>query len=179
MRKQLASGGTEPSALGKVRRFALVQVANGFPWLATGVHALIALVSFRLVKSMDLRFAKAVAEGRVFPYTGEAGDQAFFPAVVLCLSVLCTLVTLAAAASGRMMVVRRWRAAGMIVGVGSVVLALVINVPVLYVATSLAEDAISQQLFAGWYVPFLVVGSLTHASFLIAGTLASYRRRWR
>jgi hypothetical protein len=160
-------------------RCVLIPAADGLPWLAVGVHALIAVVTFRLVASMDLRFAKAVAEGRVFPYTGEAGDQAFFPTVVLCLSALCTLVTLGAAASGRMIVVSRWRVAGTVVVSCSVVLAVVIDASVLYVATIIAGDEMSQQLFARWYVPFLVVGTLAHASILIAGTLASHRRRWR
>lgn len=168
--------GTKVGPPESTRRRVLVPIVKWLPWIAAVVYGSIVVVSFRLSTSMDLLFREAVIEGRVFPYTGEAEEQALLPAVILLLSALCTLVTLAAAAFMRITVVARpSRVVWMILGLGGVLLALLISVPVVYLATIIAQNEISQELYPQWYVPVLIAGISTHAAFLIRGAIGYFR----
>jgi hypothetical protein len=121
---------------------------------------------------MDLLFREAVIEGRVFPYTGEAEEQALFPGVIFLLSALCTLVTLTAAVFMWMIEAARPSLVVWItLGLGGVLLALLISVPVVYLATIIAQNEISQELYPRWYLPFLIAGVSTHAALLMCGAL--------
>jgi hypothetical protein len=166
-----------------VRRPALASVLGGLSWIAAAVHAVVAAVSFRLVTTMDLLFKEALVEDRVFPYTGEAEEQAILPGMVFFLSVLGTLLTVGAAVLLRWASRDGWRVVWVVLVVVELVLpALLIDVPVVRLAMLTAEDEVSRQLYSRWYVPLLVAGAWLHVALLITGVLTSLwqvRRRAR
>jgi hypothetical protein len=146
-------------------------------WLAPASTAVIAVVSAVLLAAIDALFTRAVGEGRVFPFTGEADEQGISPGLVLVWSTLTTLLTLVVVAliSGQRrgsQVRRRWPVAV------AVVLVLLVAGPVAFLAEEIATDTVSQQLYAAWYVPFLAVGTIAYAVLLLTGVTALVPAGW-
>jgi dolichyl-phosphate-mannose--protein O-mannosyl transferase len=133
------------------------------------------VVSAVLLGAINALFERAVSEGRVFPFTGEADEQRIDPGLVLIWSVLATLVTFVvvariAAQRRRADASRRWPV------VAAIVLVLLFAGPVAFLAKEIATNKVSQQLYAAWYVPFLAAGTLAYAVFLLAGSSTARRR---
>jgi hypothetical protein len=144
-------------------------------WLAPATTAVIAVVSALLIDAIDALFARAVSDGRVFPFTGEADEQAFDPGLVLLWSVLATLVTLVVVAlisrqHPPLDAGRRWPL------VVAVVLVLLVAGPIAFLAAEIATNKVSQQLYGAWYVPFLAVGTFGYTVILLAGARPARRR---
>jgi hypothetical protein len=55
-------------------------------------------------------------------------------------------------------------------------LAVLFAGPIAFLAEEVATDEVSRQLYAGWFVPFLSLLTLTYAVCLLAGASTALRR---
>jgi hypothetical protein len=146
-----------------------VRIGVGLTWAATGVVGVAALVSLILAWRMDDVFTSALAEGRVLPFTGEADEQAVFPAL---LGFAFVAVTVATGVLGYML--RGWAYHGEHFGTVLLAAALVavsgLGTPVV-LPLSLASQQYTHDLYGWWYVPLLIAVAASYACCLVSAAV--------
>lgn len=143
--------------------------------IAVGVGLITLIVSAALTFGMDELFDNAVAEGRAFPFTGEADDLAFPTALMMIVACASTFFVAGTAFLS-------WRRArrgrmGWLSALSLVVLLVLFLVPLIFVVDWTGLPKFS--LYSTWYRPLLVGAAAIYGSSLLGAaglTLDSARR---
>jgi hypothetical protein len=145
-------------------------------WAAAGVAGVAALVSLILAGRMDDLFDAAVAEDRVFPFTGEADEQALFPGLLGCAFIVVAIAT-AALAYQLQGWVNEGQHIGWVVPSAALVGVLVVGVPLALPISSFADSQYTYDLYGWWYIPFLTGAMVAYGCCLAAAVVGLIRRR--
>ncbi|HEY0698647.1 MAG TPA: hypothetical protein VGD43_12655 [Micromonospora sp.] len=152
-----------------------VRIGVGLVWAAAGVAGLTVLVSMILAGWVEALFDAAVAEGRILPFSGEAGEQEILPAALSCVSVVIGASTALLAYQ-----IQGWvrEGHGGWAVPNALLTVLVAGAPVPLVEM-FADQRYTRELYGWWYFPFLLAAAAAYTCCLIGATVTLLRWRLR